>query len=221
MRKEEFFSKLRFYLSKAYTQDEVEEIIRDYEEYFTDGIHEGETEEKIIKSLGDPEDIVEDMVQTDIEDGKYTREDFNTYYSFKNDGNEDEYKNNINVDSYKFKTNSRFKTLESFVIICVLIIADICYFGTVLLTGIGIEVGLISSMILFPTGLNLLSVLEINKLMLIFPVMLVIGSFVFVFIITYLLVKLGIGLNKNVIGYINGTKKTTKYINDKITKDEV
>ena len=44
MKKEDFLEILRDYLKKDFSEDEVMDILRDYEEYFVDGIIEGKSE---------------------------------------------------------------------------------------------------------------------------------------------------------------------------------
>ena len=43
MKKEDFLEILRDYLKKGFSEDEVMDILRDYEEYFVDGIIEGKS----------------------------------------------------------------------------------------------------------------------------------------------------------------------------------
>ena len=54
MKKEDFLEILKDYLKKGFSEDEVTDILRDYEEYFVDGIIEGKSEIDIIQSLGSP-----------------------------------------------------------------------------------------------------------------------------------------------------------------------
>lgn len=56
MNKIEFFNELDNWLNVLKVQN-VEEILRDYEEIFIEGVQAGQTEEQIIQSLGTPVDI--------------------------------------------------------------------------------------------------------------------------------------------------------------------
>jgi hypothetical protein len=60
--KQEFLEILRDYLKKDFSDDEVNDIIRDYEEYFVDGIIEGKSDMEIISQLGSPKTISEEFV---------------------------------------------------------------------------------------------------------------------------------------------------------------
>ena len=62
MKKEDFLEILRDYLKKGFSEDEVMDILRDYEEYFVDGIIEGKSEIDIIQSLGSPKEIANELL---------------------------------------------------------------------------------------------------------------------------------------------------------------
>lgn len=62
MSKQEFLEILHDYLKKDFSNDEVNDIIRDYEEYFVDGIIEGKSDMEIISQLGSPKTIAEEFV---------------------------------------------------------------------------------------------------------------------------------------------------------------
>lgn len=63
LNKKEFLEILKDYLSNHFSQDEVNDILRDYEEYFIDGEIEGKSDIQIIESLGSPKSIVRDLVE--------------------------------------------------------------------------------------------------------------------------------------------------------------
>lgn len=62
MNKREFLEILKDYLSNHFSDDEVNDILRDYEEYFIYGEIEGKSDLQIIESLGSPKSIVRDLV---------------------------------------------------------------------------------------------------------------------------------------------------------------
>ena len=62
LNKREFLEILKDYLSNHFSDDEVNDILRDYEEYFIDGEIEGKRDIQIIESLGSPKSIVRDLV---------------------------------------------------------------------------------------------------------------------------------------------------------------
>ncbi|MGL5642665.1 MAG: DUF1700 domain-containing protein, partial [Paraclostridium sp.] len=63
LNKREFLEILKDYLSSHFSADEVNDILRDYEEYFIDGEIEGKSDIQIIESLGSPKSIVRDLVE--------------------------------------------------------------------------------------------------------------------------------------------------------------
>ena len=71
MKKEDFLEILRDYLKKGFSEDEVMDILRDYEEYFVDGIIEGKSEIEIKSSLGSPKEIaIELLSESNIKNEK-------------------------------------------------------------------------------------------------------------------------------------------------------
>lgn len=62
LNKREFLEILKDYLSNNFSDNEVNDILRDYEEYFIDGEIEGKSDIQIIESLGSPKSIVRDLV---------------------------------------------------------------------------------------------------------------------------------------------------------------
>ena len=62
MNKSEFLEILKDYLRKDFSEYEVNDILRDYEEYFVDGIIEGKSDMEIISALGSPKSIAKDLV---------------------------------------------------------------------------------------------------------------------------------------------------------------
>ena len=63
MEKEEFLDILRDYLEKDFSITEIEDILRDYKEYFIDEVIEGKTEQDIISSLGSPKSIAKELIE--------------------------------------------------------------------------------------------------------------------------------------------------------------
>ena len=63
MNKETFLKQLDSSLTK-FPQDERQDIIQDYEEYFAIGLEEGKTEEQIAAALGSPSQIAKELIAT-------------------------------------------------------------------------------------------------------------------------------------------------------------
>lgn len=62
MNKSEFLEILKDYLKKDLSPDEVSDILRDYEEYFVDGVIEGKSDMEIIQGLGSPKSIANELI---------------------------------------------------------------------------------------------------------------------------------------------------------------
>lgn len=63
MNKKEFLLQLNNCL-KGLPTEEKKDIIKDFDEYFTNGIEDGKTEEEIAESLGSPQQIAKDTIAT-------------------------------------------------------------------------------------------------------------------------------------------------------------
>lgn len=62
MNRLEYIELLRDYVSQAFSLVETEDIIRDYEEFFAEGLANGKSEAEVIAGLGSPKTIVQQLV---------------------------------------------------------------------------------------------------------------------------------------------------------------
>ena len=104
MRKEDFLESLKDYLKNDFSEDEVRDILRDYEEYFVNGAIEGKSEIEIISSLGSPKEIANELLSESNMENKTTGkvESFfiDTKATFKSWSNK--FKVNLNDKNRKF-----------------------------------------------------------------------------------------------------------------------
>ncbi|WP_052446649.1 DUF1700 domain-containing protein [Candidatus Soleaferrea massiliensis] len=70
MNKEEYLLKLEAYLKKQLSREEVDDILRDYGEYFEDGRRRNKTDLEISAKLGDPQVIAEQFLEEYREEKK-------------------------------------------------------------------------------------------------------------------------------------------------------
>lgn len=63
MTKNDFLDILRDYLKGSFSDLEINDILRDYEEFFLNGELQGKSDEEIIKSLGSPKSIANELVE--------------------------------------------------------------------------------------------------------------------------------------------------------------
>lgn len=68
MNRKEFLDILIDYLKKDFSEDEINDIIRDYEEYFVNGEIEGKSDLETIAALGSPKYIARDLINQIKED---------------------------------------------------------------------------------------------------------------------------------------------------------
>ncbi|MEG0372281.1 MAG: DUF1700 domain-containing protein [Clostridium sp.] len=85
MSKQEFLDILKDYLRGYFTLSEIEDILRDYEEYFLNGELEGKTEKQVIESLGSPKSIAEDLIR-EIKGDEPLKDDGTIYNDMKSIG---------------------------------------------------------------------------------------------------------------------------------------
>lgn len=62
MSRYEYLKSLEGYLLKYLSREEVNDILRDYGEYFSEGEHTGKTEAQIIAELGDPQTVARQII---------------------------------------------------------------------------------------------------------------------------------------------------------------
>jgi hypothetical protein len=62
MTKNDFLDILRDYLKGTFSELEINDILRDYEEFFLNGELQGKSNEEIIKSLGSPKSIANELI---------------------------------------------------------------------------------------------------------------------------------------------------------------
>lgn len=63
MNKNDFLDILRDYLKGTFSQLEINDILRDYEEFFLNGELQGKSDEEIIRGLGSPKSIAQELME--------------------------------------------------------------------------------------------------------------------------------------------------------------
>lgn len=77
MNKSEYLYKLRQYLH-GFSQDELQDILFDYEEHFDIGVSKGKSEEEISRELGDPKDIANNF-KNNYKTNNYSESNISNY----------------------------------------------------------------------------------------------------------------------------------------------
>ncbi|WP_346935200.1 DUF1700 domain-containing protein [Clostridium sp.] len=79
MTKNDFLDILRDYLKGAFSELEINDILRDYEEFFLNGELQGKSDEEIIKTLGSPKSIAKELTEEMKGQGKSTSNSNNEF----------------------------------------------------------------------------------------------------------------------------------------------
>ena len=222
MRKDDFLEILKDYLKNSFSQDEIADILRDYEEYFIDGAIEGKSEMEIISGLGSPKEIAaallaESNTNNKNDKSKIERKVEDLYITFKNKSKSTLNKFKVNLND-KDHVKSR-KQISFMQIILTLILLPFAF--PILMTTIGFGAGLIGSIfaaiIGAPFAVSLVSVMPEVKTVVIFGVIAYIGLEILLWQLFIAIFKLE---KRAVKIYLNWIKTNQLYINGSIKKEE-
>lgn len=221
MKKEDFLEILRDYLKKGFSEDEVMDILRDYEEYFVDGIIEGKSEIEIIQSLGFTKGnckwtlLAESNIKSENKvKGKVENFFIEAKGKFKSGLNK--FKVNLN-DKEHVKSRKKIEILQVLLTIILLPFA----FAIVCST-IGVGIGLIGSLIALvigtPFAISLTNVMPEVKTLIIFLFIAYIGFEILIWQLFIAVVRLE---KKAFKIYITWIKTNQLYIDGSIKKEEI
>ena len=70
MNRSEYIAALTAALRGKLASAEIEEIVRDYREFFDDGVAQGKSEEQVARELGDPREVAEQILSEEREEPK-------------------------------------------------------------------------------------------------------------------------------------------------------
>ena len=220
MKKEDFLEILKDYLKKGFSEDEVTDILRDYEEYFVDGIIEGKSEIDIIQSLGSPKEIANELLaESNIKSENKVKGKLESFFieakgKFKSGLNK--FKVNLN-DKEHVKSRKKIELLQVLLTIILLPFA----FAIVCST-IGVGIGLIGSLIALvvgtPFAISLMNVMPEVKMVIIFAFIAYIGFEILVWQLFIIVVRLE---KKAFKIYVTWLKTNKLYIDGSIKKEEI
>ena len=220
MKKEDFLEILRDYLKKDFSEDEVMDILRDYEEYFVDGIIEGKSEIDIIQSLGSPKEIANELLaESNIKSENKVNGKVESFFieakgKFKSGLNK--FKVNLN-DKEHVKSRKKIELLQILLTIILLPFA----FAIVCST-IGVGLGLIGSLIALvagtPFAISLMNVMPEVKMVIIFAFIAYIGFEILIWQLFITVVRLE---KKAFKIYVTWLKTNKLYIDGSIKKEEI
>lgn len=235
LNKTEFLEILKDYLKKDFSESEVNDILRDYEEYFVDGIIEGKSDMEIIASLGSPKSIArelilqtkekdteeEKIINTDVLNDKFSKfkSDMKKGYSILKDEAKEKYnksKENINdklTPSIEESVGGLSRQVIKALLVVLslfLIIPAFAFICAVISVAIGLVCTLIAFVISIPFVIKFITMVPDVTMFCIFATIGFVGLEILAWQILLFVIKLG----KQLIGsYINWIKRKNIYIN--------
>lgn len=233
MNKSEFLEILKDYLKKDFSEDEVNDILRDYEEYFVDGIIEGKSDMEIISALGSPKSIANDLVSQmkskdenkKFKNGKFTNELSDKYEQLKIKS-KNSFRKSKNYVSEKLtpdlkNKDSKLSTKLIKIILVMLSLLILIPAFILVMFMIPIGIALVSSVLAFvvaiPFVVNFISSVPEIATVVIFSGILFIGCEIIAWQIFTLIIKL---FKKSCKTYINWLKTRNIYINAREKQDK-
>lgn len=220
MKKEDFLEILKDYLKKGFSEDEIMDILRDYEEYFVDGIIEGKSEMEIIASLGSPKEIAKDLLaESNFKNESKIKGKAESYYieaKGKVKSGLNKFKVNLN-DKEHVKSRKKIKLLQLLITIMLFPFA----LGIAIST-VGAGFGLIGSVILAvvgtPFAISLTNIMPEVKNVVFFAFVAYIGFEILIWQLFIAIVKLE---KKAVKIYTRWIRTNQLYIDGSIKKEEI
>ena len=220
MRKEDFLEILKDYLKKDFSEDEIIDILRDYEEYFVNGAIEGKSEMEIISSLGSPKEIANELLaESNIKNENKVKGKLESFFidikgRFKSWLNR--FKVNLNDKNH---VASR-KKIEVMQILITIILIPIAF--SIVTTTIAYGVSLIASVLAMIIGapfmVGLMKVMPEIKMVIIFGFMAYIGLEILMWQLFIFVVKLE---KKGLKIYMTWLKTNKLYIDGSIKKEKL
>ena len=220
MKKEDFLEILKDYLKNGFSEDEIIDILRDYEEYFIDGTIEGKSEIEIISSLGSPKEIANELLYEDnIKKENKVKGKLESFFI--------EAKGKLKSGLNKFKVNlddknhikSR-KKIEVLQILITIILIPIAF--SIAISTIGVGISLVASLIAFiigtPFAISLMNVMPEIKMVIIFGFIAYIGLEILMWQLFIVVVRLE---KKALKAYITWLKTNKLYIDGSIKKEKL
>ena len=220
MRKEDFLEILKDYLKKDFSEDEVIDILRDYEEYFVNGAIEGKSEIEIISSLGSPKEIANELLfESNIKNenkaiGKL--EGFFTDIKGKFKSWSNGFKVNLNDENH-VKSRKKIKAMQILITI-ILIPVALSILASTITYGVSLIASVVAMIIGTPFAISLTRVMPETTMIIIFGFIAYIGLEILMWQLFILVVKLE---KKGFKIYTTWLKTNKLYIDGSIKKEKM
>ena len=161
MNRKEFLDILRDYLKKYFSENELNDIIRDYEEYFVDGEIEGKSDLETIAALGSPKSIANDLISQMKDKDNNDKKDKieKMYINLKNKTKEIFFKSKNYIEEKLTPDSQKKGSLSNKAVSIILFLLSLALiipaFGIVLFM-VSVAAVLIMSLIIFVTAIPLM-----------------------------------------------------------------
>lgn len=161
MNRKEFLDILRDYLKKYFSENELNDIIRDYEEYFVDGEIEGKSDLETIAALGSPKSIANDLISQMKDKDNNDKKDKieKMYINLKNKTKEMFFKSKSYIEEKLTPDSQKKGSLSNKAVSIILFLLSLALiipaFGIVLFM-VSVAAVLIMSLIIFVTAIPLM-----------------------------------------------------------------
>jgi len=220
LKKEDFLEILKDYLKKGFSEDEIIDILRDYEEYFIDGAIEGKSEIEIISSLGSPKEIANELLYEDnIKKENKVKGKLESFFieaKGKLKSGLNKFKVNLN-DKNHIKSRKKIEVLQ---ILITIILIPIAF--SIAISTIGVGISLVASLIAFiigtPFAISLMNVMPEIKMVIIFGFIAYIGLEILMWQLFIVVVRLE---KKALKAYVTWLKTNKLYIDGSIKKEKL
>lgn len=223
MRKDDFLEILKDYLKNSFSEDEIMDIVRDYEEYFIDGAIEGKSDIEIISALGSPKEIAAALLAESNTNNKNNNSKIKSkvdsaYIALKSKSKSvlNKFKVNLNDENH-VKSRKRISFMQ--ILLTIVLIPFVFAIGTATISfGVGLVGSIFAAIVGTPFAMSLTSVMPEVKTVVVFGFIAYIG----LEILLWQLFIAILNLEKRAVKiYLTWIKTNQLYINGSIKKEEM
>ena len=220
MRKEDFLEILKDYLKKDFSEDEVIDILRDYEEYFVNGAIEGKSEMEIISSLGSPKEIANELLaESNIKNENKAKGKLESFFidikgRFKSWSNS--FKVDLNDENHA-KSRKKIKAMQILITI-ILIPVALSILASTIAYGVSLIASVVAMIIGTPFAISLTRIMPETTTVIIFGFIAYIGLEILMWQLFILVVKLE---KKGFKIYTRWLKTNKLYIDGSVKKENM
>lgn len=221
MRKNDFLEILKDYLKNSFSQEEIMDILRDYEEYFIDGEIEGKSDIEIISSLGSPKEIANELLAQGNKTNNSNKIDNKIealYIDIKSKFKTFINKSKVDLrDENHIESREKAKQIQNILNISIGVTKVIANIGLIVF-GLGLVGSIVLPILFAPAIVQFLSTIPQLKVSAIFGIVAYIGLEILLWQLFIAVIRL---VKKAKIIYSNWLETNQLYIQGSIKKEEI